>query len=82
MKTIAAIPLEAINAESAREKQVPGEVEFYRSIADLIQQARGSLAKSVNTTMVITHNDYFEQAGGRISGRAFSVVMVSGVESG
>jgi hypothetical protein len=45
----------AINTESPRVKQVPGEAEFYRSIADLIQQARNSLAKSVNTTMVITH---------------------------
>ncbi|MDR3248915.1 MAG: PDDEXK nuclease domain-containing protein, partial [Treponema sp.] len=45
----------AINTESPRVKQVPGEAEFYRSIADLIQQARNSLAKSVNTTMGITH---------------------------
>jgi predicted nuclease of restriction endonuclease-like (RecB) superfamily len=45
----------ANNTESAHEKRVPGEVKFYQSIADLIQQARGSLAKSVNTTMVITH---------------------------
>jgi hypothetical protein len=48
--------------ESSREKQVPGEVEFYQSIVDLIQQARTSLAKSVNTTMVITH--YFAATQG------------------
>jgi hypothetical protein len=53
--TEADFPLEASNAEATCEKQVPGEVEFYQSIADLIQQARSSLAKSVNITMVITH---------------------------
>ena len=33
----------------------PGELEFFMSIRDLIQQARRSLEKSVNTVMVVTH---------------------------
>ena len=33
----------------------PGELDFFKSVYDLIQQARRSLEKSINTTMTVTY---------------------------
>jgi predicted nuclease of restriction endonuclease-like (RecB) superfamily len=33
----------------------PGDLEFFKSIYDLIQQARHSVERSINTTMVVTY---------------------------
>ncbi|GHU92627.1 hypothetical protein FACS189479_02180 [Spirochaetia bacterium] len=41
--------------ESFDEKASLIETDFYKSIADLIRQARSGLAKQVNTTIIITH---------------------------
>ena len=33
----------------------PNELEFFKSVCDLIQQARRSIEKSINTAMVVTY---------------------------
>ena len=36
-------------------QHVPGEIDFFKSICDLIQQARRNIERNINTTMVITY---------------------------